>query len=154
MLRMKGKDEKHNPFIRSILTVHQKQMDIVRASDSPIAKRHLLISGYLTDVTLTCDPLSKLPMILPVAMHAPSVHDTPAGFCILIQEESWSKVALANASCVMPKIQDTKNTAVSLRLHSVILLFFFVILIPPLLPYSMVSIALSTIRHKGFVHDQ
>ncbi len=71
--------------------VNQKFVDIVRASGGNNAKRHLLISGYNTDVTLTCDPLFKMPND-PAGRCALSVHYyTPAGFCILTQDESWGK---------------------------------------------------------------
>ena len=41
--------------------INQKFVDIVRASGGNNAKRHLLISGYGTDIDLTCDPLFQMP---------------------------------------------------------------------------------------------
>ncbi len=71
--------------------INQTFVDIVRASGGNNAQRHLLISGYDTDITLTCDPLFKMPED-PADRCALSVHYyTPAGFALLTQDESWGK---------------------------------------------------------------
>ena len=67
-------------------------MDIVRASGGNNAKRHLLISGYGTDIDLTCDPLFQMPQD-PANHCAVSVHYyTPSDFAILEEDASWGKV--------------------------------------------------------------
>ena len=71
--------------------VNQAFVDVVRASGGNNAQRHLLISGYNTDITLTCDPLFRMPED-PAGRCALSVHYyTPAGFALLTQDESWGK---------------------------------------------------------------
>lgn len=71
--------------------INQTFVDIVRSSGGNNDKRHLLISGYGTDITLTCDPLFQMPED-PAGRCALSVHYyTPAGFAILTQDESWGK---------------------------------------------------------------
>lgn len=71
--------------------INQTFVDIVRASGGNNAERHLLISGYDTDITLTCDPLFKMPDD-PANRCALSVHYyTPAGFALLEEDESWGK---------------------------------------------------------------
>ncbi len=71
--------------------INQKFVDIVRASGGNNAERHLLISGYNTDITKTCDPLFKMPSD-PAKRCAVSVHYyTPADFAILEEDASWAK---------------------------------------------------------------
>ena len=71
--------------------INQKFVDIVRASGGNNEGRHLLIAGYNTDITLTCDELFKMPDD-PAGRCAVSVHYyTPATFCILEKDESWGK---------------------------------------------------------------
>ena len=71
--------------------VNQAFVDIVRGSGGNNEKRHLLISGYNTDITLTCDPLFRMPND-PAGRCALSVHYyTPAGFALLTKDESWGK---------------------------------------------------------------
>lgn len=71
--------------------VNQAFVDIVRSSGGNNEERHLLISGYNTDITLTCDPLFQMPDD-PVGRCALSVHYyTPAGFALLTKDESWGK---------------------------------------------------------------
>ncbi|MBE6861779.1 MAG: glycoside hydrolase [Ruminococcus sp.] len=73
--------------------VNQAFVDVVRSSGGNNDERHLLISGYNTDITLTCDPLFKMPDD-PAGRCALSVHYyTPAGFAILTQDESWGKAS-------------------------------------------------------------
>ena len=71
--------------------INQKFVDIVRASGGNNEGRHLLIAGYNTDVTLTCDDEFKMPND-PAGRCAVSVHYyTPSTFCILEKDESWGK---------------------------------------------------------------
>ena len=82
-----GKEESFN----YVNAVNQAFVDVVRNSDGNNPQRHLLISGYNTDVELTCDPLFQMPED-PAERCAVSVHYyTPAGFAILTQDESWGK---------------------------------------------------------------
>lgn len=73
--------------------VNQTFVNIVRNSGGNNPERHLLISGYNTDITLTCDPLFKMPDD-PVGRMALSVHYyTPAGFAILEEDADWGKAS-------------------------------------------------------------
>ena len=82
-----GKEESYG-YVNEI---NQAFVDTVRASGGNNEKRHLLISGYNTDITLTCDPLFQMPDD-PAGRCALSVHYyTPAGFALLIKDESWGK---------------------------------------------------------------
>ncbi len=72
--------------------INQKFVDVVRKSGGNNAKRHLLIAGYATDISLTCDRLFQMPSD-PAGRMAVSVHYyTPVGFCILEEDASWGKV--------------------------------------------------------------
>jgi len=71
--------------------VNQIFVDTVRTSGGNNDKRHLLISGYNTDITLTCDPLFEMPDD-PANRSSISVHYyTPAGFAILEQDADWAE---------------------------------------------------------------
>ncbi len=71
--------------------MNQNFVDIVRASGGNNEERHLLIAGYQTDVTLTCDELFKMPDD-PMNRCAVSVHYyTPSTFAILEADASWGK---------------------------------------------------------------
>ena len=71
--------------------INQKFVDIVRGSGGNNEGRHLLIAGYGTDVTLTCDSEFKMPSD-PAGRCAVSVHYyTPSTFCILEADASWGK---------------------------------------------------------------
>ncbi|MBQ8928074.1 MAG: cellulase family glycosylhydrolase [Oscillospiraceae bacterium] len=73
--------------------VNQTFVDIVRASGGNNAGRHLLISGYNTDVALTCDSMFKMPDD-PAGRCAVSVHYyIPATFAILEKDAEWGKNA-------------------------------------------------------------
>lgn len=73
--------------------VNQTFVNIVRNSGGNNLERHLLISGYNTDITLTCDPLFKMPDD-PAGRMALSVHYyTPAGFAILEEDADWGKAS-------------------------------------------------------------
>ena len=71
--------------------VNQAFVDTVRAGGGNNPQRHLLISGYNTDIDRTCDPLFKMPDD-PAGRMALSVHYyTPATLCILTKDEDWGK---------------------------------------------------------------
>lgn len=71
--------------------VNQTFVDVVRASGGNNSERHLLISGYNTDIEKTCDPLFEMPND-PAGRMAVSVHYyTPASFAILTEDASWGK---------------------------------------------------------------
>ena len=73
--------------------VNQTFVDTVRASGGNNSMRHLLISGYNTDVELTCDPMFRMPDD-PAGRMAVSVHYyTPAGFAILEEDADWGKAS-------------------------------------------------------------
>ncbi len=73
--------------------VNQTFVDIVRDSGGKNKERHLLISGYNTDIELTCDPLFKMPED-PAGRCAVSVHYyTPSTFAILEKDADWGKAA-------------------------------------------------------------
>lgn len=71
--------------------INQKFVDIIRASGGNNPKRHLLISGYNTDISKTCHSYFKMPND-PAGRCALSVHYyTPATFCILEEDADWGK---------------------------------------------------------------
>lgn len=71
--------------------VNQKFVDTVRASGGNNAQRHLLISGYNTGISLTCDSLFKMPSD-PADRMAISVHYySPSTFAILEEDADWGK---------------------------------------------------------------
>ncbi len=73
--------------------INQKFVDTVRNSGGNNNERHLLISGYNTDIELTCDSMFEMPDD-PVNRCAVSVHYyTPAGFAILTEDASWAKAS-------------------------------------------------------------
>jgi len=81
------------PEAFSILnTLNKTFVDTVRATGSNNTSRFLLISGYYTDIDLSCDPLFKMPTDTIDDHLILSVHYyTPATFCILEKDESWGK---------------------------------------------------------------
>ncbi len=73
--------------------VNQTFVDVIRNSGGNNAVRHLLISGYNTDIELTCDSMFRMPSD-PANRCAVSVHYyTPAGFCILEEDADWGKAS-------------------------------------------------------------
>lgn len=71
--------------------INQKFVDVVRNSGGNNDKRHLLISGYNTSISLTCDPLFKMPSD-PANRCAVSVHYySPSTFAILEEDADWGK---------------------------------------------------------------
>ncbi len=85
-----GTQEQKERSYTLVNEVNQKFVDIIRSSGGNNPDRHLLISGYKTDIALTCDPLFKMPDD-PKNRCAVSVHYyTPVGFAILTKDESWA----------------------------------------------------------------
>ncbi len=71
--------------------INQKFVDVVRASGGNNAQRHLLISGYNTDIGKTADKLFVMPDD-PAGRCAVSVHYyTPPTFAILTEDASWGR---------------------------------------------------------------
>ena len=71
--------------------INQSFVNTVRASGGNNEVRHLLISGYYTDIEATCDAYFKMPED-PAKRCAVSVHYyTPAGFAILEDDADWGK---------------------------------------------------------------
>lgn len=71
--------------------VNQAFVDTVRATGGNNAKRHLLISGYNTDIDLTCDKLFKMPSD-PAGRLAVSVHYyNPSTLTIIEKDADWGK---------------------------------------------------------------
>lgn len=71
--------------------VNQAFVDVVRGTGGNNSDRHLLISGYNTDVELTCDELFKIPND-PAGRLAVSVHYyDPSTLTILEQDADWGK---------------------------------------------------------------
>lgn len=71
--------------------VNQKFVDVVRASGGNNPQRHLLISGYNTDIAKTADKLFVMPDD-PAGRCAVSVHYyTPPTFAILTEDASWGR---------------------------------------------------------------
>ncbi len=69
--------------------INQTFVDLVRSSGGNNAERHLLIAGYNTDFTLTCDSLFTMPYD-PQNRCAVSMHYyTPSTFAILEEDASW-----------------------------------------------------------------
>ncbi len=72
--------------------INQTFVDVVRGSGGNNAYRHLLIAGYATDITNTCDSYFKMPND-PQGRCAVSVHYyNPFGYTHLEKDESWAKV--------------------------------------------------------------
>lgn len=83
----KGKPESY----ALVNEMNQRFVDVVRDSGGNNDERHLLISGYNTDIIKTCDPLFKMPSD-PAGRCAISVHYyTPAVFALLEEDVDWGK---------------------------------------------------------------
>lgn len=90
--RWGGTDGKEESFAL-VNEVNQTFVDIVRSSGGNNPQRHLLISGYNTDIELTCDSLFSMPSD-PAGRMAVSVHYyTPSGFAILEEDADWGKAS-------------------------------------------------------------
>ena len=71
--------------------INQKFVDIVRSSGGNNDKRHLLISGYNTNIDHCCDKLFKMPDD-PIDRCILSVHYySPATFALLTEDADWGK---------------------------------------------------------------
>ncbi|MGN0637597.1 MAG: glycoside hydrolase family 5 protein [Huintestinicola sp.] len=89
--RYSGKEDGKAEAFGLLNEINQKFVDLVRASGGNNKKRHLLIAGYATDISLTCDELYKMP-VDPENRCAVSVHYyTPSTFAILEKDASWGK---------------------------------------------------------------
>jgi len=72
--------------------INQTFVDVVRGVGGNNTYRHLLIAGYATDITNTCDSYFKMPSD-PQGRCAVSVHYyNPFGYTHLEKDESWAKV--------------------------------------------------------------
>lgn len=93
--RYTGTEEQKTESYALVNELNQTFVDLVRSTDGNNAQRHLLIAGYITDVTLTCDPLYQMPTD-PAGKCAVSVHYyTPSTYCILKQDADWGKAKTA-----------------------------------------------------------
>lgn len=89
--RYSGTDEGKQESYALVNEINQTFVDLVRNSGGKNAERHLLIAGYTTDITLTCDPLYQMPED-PQNHCALSVHYyTPATYCLLEADTDWGK---------------------------------------------------------------
>lgn len=85
-----GTDGKAESF-SLVNEINQKFVDIVRASGGNNPQRHLLISGYNTNIDHTCDKLFRMPKD-PANRCAISVHYySPPDFAILTEDADWAK---------------------------------------------------------------
>lgn len=72
--------------------INQQFVRLIRNSGGNNNLRHLLISGYCTDITESVSPLFRLPYD-PVNRFAVSLHYyTPSTFAILTEDADWGKV--------------------------------------------------------------
>ena len=71
--------------------INQAFVNTVRASGGNNEVRHLMISGYFTDIELTCDPLFKMPHDSANRCAVTVHYYTPAGFAILEEDADWGK---------------------------------------------------------------
>jgi len=79
----------------TLTRVNQLFIDTVRKTGGNNAKRLLLIAGYNTDITKTCDPLYTLPTDPTPHRLFISVHYyTPWQFCGMTEDADWGKMAL------------------------------------------------------------
>lgn len=74
--------------------INQAFVDVVRSGGGNNPYRHLLISGYNTDIELTCDEMFVMPND-PAGRMAVSVHYyTPSTLCILDKDADWGKAKI------------------------------------------------------------
>lgn len=84
-----GDDKKAS--YRLVNEVNQAFVDVVRGSGGNNPRRHLLISGYNTDIALTCDELFEMPND-PAGRLAVSVHYyDPSNLTLLEEDADWGK---------------------------------------------------------------
>ena len=85
-------NDKKPEAYRILNGLNQAFVDTVRASGGGNVSRFLLVSGYWTDIDLTCDALFKMPQDTLEDRMLLSLHYyTPAVFCILDQDASWGR---------------------------------------------------------------
>jgi len=85
-------NDKKPEAYRILNGLNQAFVDTVRGSGGSNASRFLLVSGYWTDIDLTCDALFKMPQDTTENRLLLSLHYyTPAVFCILDQDASWGR---------------------------------------------------------------
>jgi endoglucanase len=85
-------NDKKPEAYRILNGLNQTFVNTIRGTGSNNTDRFLLVSGYYTDIDLTCDPLFRMPMDIKGNRLLLSVHYyTPATFCILDKDESWGK---------------------------------------------------------------
>lgn len=91
--RYSGTAEQKAQAFGLLAEINQTFVDIVRGSGGNNGQRHLLIAGYATDVTLTCDEMFTMPED-PMQRCAVSVHYySPPSFAILEEDASWAKAS-------------------------------------------------------------
>jgi endoglucanase len=79
----------------TLTRVNQLFVDTVRATGGNNAKRLLIVTGYGTDFTKTCDPLYKLPVDqVPHRLFISVHYYTPWPFCGMTEDADWGKMAL------------------------------------------------------------
>ena len=86
-----GSEEEKKESYALANEVNQAFVDTIRSGGGNNPERHLLISGYNTDIERTCSPLFKMPND-PANRMAVSVHYyTPSTLCILDKDADWGK---------------------------------------------------------------
>lgn len=85
-----GFDDLKSPENYNVLNkMNQEFVDLIRSSGGNNPKRHLLIAGYYTDITMTCSTLFKMPDD-PENRCILSLHYyTPWQFCTTTQQHNW-----------------------------------------------------------------
>lgn len=79
----------------TLTRVNQLFIDTVRKTGGNNAKRLLIVTGYSTDITKTCDPLYTLPKDPTPHRLFLSVHYyTPWPFCGMTEDAEWGKMAV------------------------------------------------------------
>ncbi|MDE5860335.1 MAG: glycoside hydrolase family 5 protein [Oscillospiraceae bacterium] len=88
-----GSEEEKKESYALANEVNQAFVDTIRSGGGNNPERHLLISGYNTDIERSCSPLFKMPND-PANRMAVSVHYyTPAVLCLLDKDADWGKAA-------------------------------------------------------------
>lgn len=86
-----GSDEGKAESYDLVNKINQAFVDTVRSTGGNNSERLLMISGYNTDIKLTCDPMFKLPND-PANKMAVSVHYyVPSVFAILTEDADWGE---------------------------------------------------------------
>lgn len=89
-----GFDDLRGPENYEVLNkINQEFVSLIRSSNGNNPKRHLLIAGYYTDITMTCSSNFKMPND-PENRCILSLHYyTPWQFCTTTQQHSWGSEA-------------------------------------------------------------